>query len=191
MVDEIQSGMGRTGKWFAHQHAGIKPDVMSLAKSLGNGIPIGACLANGAAAELIQPGSHGTTFGGNPICCKVAMTVVNEIKRRDLVTRTGVLGERMLNGFRKALHNQPGVKDIRGRGMMIGIELDATCTELVAKALDAGLLINVTARNVVRLLPPYILTDDEADEIVRRVADLITDFYAEKESAAAASDASA
>ncbi len=191
MVDEIQSGMGRTGKWFAHQHAGIKPDVMSLAKSLGNGIPIGACLANGAAAELIQPGSHGTTFGGNPICCKVAMTVVNEIKRRDLVTRTGVLGERMLNGFRKALHNQPGVKDIRGRGMMIGIELDATCTELVAKALDAGLLINVTAGNVVRLLPPYILTDDEADEIVRRVADLITDFYAEKESAAAASDASA
>ena len=119
------------------------------------------------------------------------MTVVNEIKRRDLVTRTGVLGERMLNGFRKALHNQPGVKDIRGRGMMIGIELDATCTELVAKALDAGLLINVTAGNVVRLLPPYILTDDEADEIVRRVADLITDFYAEKESAAAASDASA
>ncbi len=191
MVDEIQSGMGRTGKWFAHQHAGIKPDVMSLAKSLGNGIPIGACLANGAAAELIQPGSHGTTFGGNPICCKVAMTVVNEIKRRDLVTRTGVLGERMLNGFRKALHNQPGVKDIRGRGMMIGIELDATCTELVAKALDAGLLINVTAGNVVRLLPPYILSDDEADEIVRRVADLITDFYAEKESAAATSGTSA
>ena len=191
MVDEIQSGMGRTGKWFAHQHAGIKPDVMSLAKSLGNGIPIGACLANGAAAELIQPGSHGTTFGGNPICCKVALTVVNEIKRRDLVTRTGVLGERMLNGFRKALHNQPGVKDIRGRGMMIGIELDATCTELVAKALDAGLLINVTAGNVVRLLPPYILSDDEADEIVRRVADLITDFYAEKESAAATSGASA
>ena len=190
MVDEIQSGMGRTGKWFAHQHAGIKPDVMSLAKSLGNGIPIGACLANGAAAELIQPGSHGTTFGGNPICCKVAMTVVNEIKRRDLVTRTGILGERMLNGFRKALHNQPGVKDIRGRGMMMGIELDATCTELVAKALDAGLLINVTAGNVVRLLPPYILTDDEADEIVRRVADLITDFYAEKESAAATSEAS-
>ena len=189
MVDEIQSGMGRTGKWFAHQHAGIKPDVMSLAKSLGNGIPIGACLAKGAAAELIQPGSHGTTFGGNPICCKVALTVVNEIKRRDLVTRTGVLGERMLSGFRDALHNQPGVKDIRGRGMMIGIELDSTCTELVGKALDAGLLINVTAGNVVRLLPPYILTDEEADDVVRRVADLITDFYAEKESAATTSEA--
>jgi len=181
MLDEIQSGMGRTGKWFAHQHNSITPDVMSLAKALGNGIPIGACLAKGKAAELIQPGSHGTTFGGNPICCKVALTVIDEIKNRDLVTRAGALGDRMLEGFRKSLHNQPGVKDIRGRGMMIGIELEDTCTDLVGMAIETGLLINVASGNVVRLLPPYILTDEEADDIVRRVTDLITDFYAKKE----------
>ncbi len=190
MLDEIQSGMGRTGKWFAHQHAGIKPDVMALAKSLGNGIPIGACLAHGAAAELIQPGSHGTTFGGNPICCKVASTVISEIERRDLVTRAGELGVRMLDGFNKALHNQPGVKEIRGRGMMIGIELEDSCAELVGKAIDEGLLINVAAGNVIRLLPPYILTDDEADDIVRRVSDLVTDFYAAKEAATETTESS-
>ncbi len=176
ICDEIQSGMGRTGVWFAHQHDGIQPDVMSVAKALGNGMPIGACLARGAAAELIQPGSHGTTFGGNPIACRVGLTVVQELERRNLVSRAGELGVRMLDGFRSALHNQPGIHAIRGRGLMLGIELDVPCAELVGKALDAGVLLNVTAGNVVRLLPPYILTDDEADEIVRRVSDLIIDF---------------
>ncbi len=176
LCDEIQSGMGRTGKWFAHQHENIKPDVMSLAKALGNGMPIGACLARGAAADLIQPGSHGTTFGGNPIACRVAGTVVHELEHRHLVERAGVLGTRMREGFNNALHNQPGIKDIRGRGMMIGIELDVPCAELVTKALENGILLNVTADQVVRLLPPYILTDEQSDDLVRRISDLIIEF---------------
>lgn len=175
MCDEIQSGMGRTGKWFAHQHAGIQPDVMTVAKSLGNGMPIGSCLARGNAADLIQPGSHGTTFGGNPIACRAGLTVVQEIKKHNYVARAGELGTRMLERFRSALHNRAGVKDIRGRGLMIGVELDTPCTELVAKALEAGLLINVTAGSVVRLLPPYVLTDQEADDIVDRVAALVVE----------------
>lgn len=176
ICDEIQSGMGRTGKWFAHQHEAITPDVMAIAKALGNGMPIGACLAHGAAAELIQPGLHGTTFGGNPIACAVGLTVVEELENRKLVERAGELGERMLDGFKSTLHNQPGVKEIRGRGMMIGIELDSPCAELVTNALSAGILLNVTAGNVVRLLPPYILSNEQADELVRRISDLIIDF---------------
>lgn len=189
MCDEIQSGMGRTGKWFGHQHDGIVPDVMSLAKALGNGMPIGACLARGHAAELIQPGSHGTTFGGNPIACRVGLTVVNEIECRNLVNRAAELGEKLKKGFNDALHNQPGVKDIRGRGLMIGIELDRPCAELVGNALQSGLLINVTAGSVVRLLPPYILTDEEADELIRRVSDLIIDFFQTSEAPADAQSA--
>ncbi|MFK7890856.1 MAG: acetylornithine transaminase [Granulosicoccus sp.] len=181
ICDEIQSGMGRTGKWFAHQHAGIQPDVMSLAKALGNGMPIGACLARGAAAELIQPGSHGTTFGGNPIACKVALTVIEQMESRDLVARAGQLGKRMRDGFKNRLHNQPAVRDIRGMGMMIGIELEHPCAEIVGKALEAGLLINVTADKVVRLLPPYILSDEQADDLVDRVSELIIDFIQQTE----------
>jgi len=176
ICDEIQSGMGRTGKWFAHQHDGISPDVMSVAKALGNGMPIGACLARGNAAELIQPGSHGTTFGGNPISSRVALTVIQQMEQRNLVQRAGELGERMLEGFRNTLHNQPGIHEIRGRGMMIGIELETPCTQILNNALSEGILLNVTAGNVVRLLPPYILTDAEADELVRRISDLIIDF---------------
>lgn len=187
MCDEIQCGMGRTGKWFAHQHEGITPDVMAVAKALGNGMPIGACLARGAAAELIKPGTHGTTFGGNPMACRVGLTVVEEIEKRNLVKRAGELGERIRDGLKNTLHNQPGIKDIRGRGMMMGIELDAPCTELVAKALSAGILLNVTAGNVVRLLPPYILSDEQADDLVRRVSDLIIDFLQQENTPAAAS----
>lgn len=187
MCDEIQSGMGRTGKWFAHQHENISPDVMAIAKALGNGMPIGACLARGAAAELIQPGTHGTTFGGNPIACRVALTVIEEIEKHHLVERAGQLGEHIRNGFTNTLHNQPGVHEIRGRGMMIGIELDVPCTELVGKALSAGILLNVTAGNVVRLLPPYILTDEQADDMVRRTSDLIIEFLQQAQAPAAAS----
>jgi len=179
ICDEIQSGMGRTGRWFAYQHDAARPDVVSVAKALGNGMPIGACLARGDAAALIQPGSHGTTFGGNPLACTVGLTVVGEIERRELVERADVLGERLMDGFRAALHNRPGVVDIRGKGLMVGIELDKPCADLVARALEAGLLINVTAGNVVRLLPPYILSDAEADEIVRRVSSLIGEFLDE------------
>jgi len=139
-------------------------------------MPIGACLARGPASELIQPGTHGTTFGGNPIACRVGLTVVQEIEKRGLVQRAGELGERMCNGFNNALHNQPGIVHIRGRGMMMGIQLDVPCAELVGKALSAGILLNVTAGNVVRLLPPYILSDEQADDLVRRVSDLITEF---------------
>lgn len=187
ICDEIQSGMGRTGKWFAHQHDNIKPDVMSVAKALGNGMPIGACLARGAAAELIQPGTHGTTFGGNPIACRVGLTVVEELEKQGLVQRAGALGEKMRESFKNNLHNQPGIKDIRGRGMMMGIELDIPCAELVGKALSAGILLNVTAGNVVRLLPPYILTDEQADDMVRRVSDLIIEFLQQADTPDAAS----
>ena len=187
ICDEIQSGMGRTGKWFAHQHEGITPDVMSLAKALGNGMPIGACLAHGAAAELIQPGTHGTTFGGNPIACRVGLTVIEQLDKRGLVSRAGELGDRMRDGFRNSLHNQPGITDIRGRGMMMGIELDTPCAELVGIALAEGILLNVTAGNVVRLLPPYILTDEQADELVRRISDLIIEFMQQANAPAAAS----
>ena len=179
ICDEIQSGMGRTGRWFAHQHEGIVPDVMSIAKALGNGMPIGACLARGEAAALIQPGAHGTTFGGNPLACSVGLTVVREIERRDLVTRAGELGARMLDAFRTALHNRPGVLEVRGSGMMFGIELDTPCAELVGRALERGLLINVTAGNVIRLLPPYILSEAEADAVVSGVVALVEEFLSE------------
>lgn len=187
ICDEIQSGMGRTGRWFAHQHEDIVPDVMAIAKALGNGMPIGACLARGKAAQLIQPGSHGTTFGGNPIACRVGLTVVQEMEKNNLVQRAGDLGERMRESFKSALHNQPGINDIRGKGMMMGIELDTPCAQLVGEALSVGILLNVTAGNVVRLLPPYILSDEQADEMVRRVSDLIIEFLAQAHKPAAVS----
>lgn len=176
MVDEIQSGMGRTGKWFAHQLSGVIPDVVAVAKSLGNGMPIGACLARGHAAELMQPGSHGSTFGGNPLACAAALEVIATMEREQLPARAKALGDRMLDGFNAALHNQPGVVNIRGRGMMMGIELDRDCPELMTKAMDNGVLLNVTAGRVVRLLPPYIMSDKDADLLVERVVKLITEF---------------
>ncbi|MBX2884505.1 MAG: aspartate aminotransferase family protein [Granulosicoccus sp.] len=174
MADEIQTGMGRTGKWFACQQEDVQPDVMSVAKALGNGFPIGACLARGAAAELIQPGTHGTTFGGNPMACRVGLTVIEEMRNNNLVARAGELGERLRDGFTSSIGQLPGVVEIRGQGLMIGIELDRDCAELVKMALEAGVLINVTAGRVVRLLPPYILSDDEADELVGRVSGVVT-----------------
>jgi len=179
ICDEIQSGMGRTGAWFAHQHAGIAPDVITVAKALGNGMPIGACLARGAAAALIQPGSHGTTFGGNPIACRVGTTVIEQIEQHALVARAGELGQRMKQRLSNALHNRSAVIEVRGKGLMIGIELDRPCADLVRRALEAGLLINVTAGSVVRLLPPFILSDVEADELVDRLVTLIVDFVEE------------
>jgi len=173
MFDEIQCGMGRTGNWFEHQNHGVQPDVMSVAKALGNGIPVGACLARGPAAELIQPGSHGTTFGGNPFACRAGLTVINEIESNNLLSRVTELSKRINEGLHSRLHNRPGVVEIRGKGLMIGIELEQPCAALVGKALEAGLLINVTANTVVRILPPYILTDEQADEIVDTLSSLI------------------
>ena len=177
MLDEIQTGMGRTGRWFAHQHADIQPDVMTLAKALGNGVPIGACLALGAAADVFKPGNHGSTFGGNPLSTSAALAVLQSIQEDDLVNRAEQLGTRMLDGFKTRLGDAEGVVSIRGRGLMLGIELDRPCAELMQRALDRKLLINVTADTVVRLLPPLILTDAQADEIVAEVSQLIREFF--------------
>ena len=179
MLDEVQSGMARTGRWFAYQHADVLPDVLSLAKGLANGVPIGACLARGAAANVMQPGSHGSTFGGNPLAAAAAQAVVDTIAKQSLTARAAQLGQRLLVGFRDALESHSGVVDVRGRGLMIGIELDRPCAELVKHALERGLLINVTAGNVIRLLPPLILSDAEADELLERVNDLVLGFLAE------------
>jgi acetylornithine/N-succinyldiaminopimelate aminotransferase len=176
MLDEIQTGMGRTGRWFAHQHSDIRPDVMTLAKALGNGVPIGACLARGPAAEVFNPGNHGSTFGGNPLSTSAALAVVDSIRKDNLVNRADQLGKRFLDGFTAQLGNVEGVLSIRGRGLMLGIELDHPCGELMQRALDRKLLINVTADTVVRLLPPLILTDAQADEIIAGVSQLIVEF---------------
>ncbi len=176
MLDEIQTGMGRSGRLFAHQHNDILPDVMTLAKGLGNGMPIGACLACGAAARVFAPGNHGSTFGGNPLACRVGISVLDVIEEEGLSARAAELGSRMLTAFRERLGGLSGVTDIRGMGLMIGIELDRPCGELVTQALEQGLLINVTAERVIRLLPALIMTDENCDEIVDRVVDLVTAF---------------
>ena len=178
MLDEIQTGMGRTGRLFAHQHTGIQPDVMTLAKGLANGVPIGACLARGVAATVLGPGSHGSTFGGNPLACRAASVVLETLESEGLVDRATDLGNQLKTGFRQALARQPGVRDIRGLGLMIGIELDRPCAELVGQALEAGLLINVTAERVIRLLPPLILERDQVALLVDRLAGLIVAFLA-------------
>jgi acetylornithine aminotransferase len=178
MLDEIQSGMGRTGRWFAYQHSRVVPDVATLAKALGNGVPIGACLARGRAAEMMQPGTHGSTFGGNPLACRAAIAVLETLEQEQLLEHAAALGQRFQQGFRDALSGITGVTDIRNLGLMIGIELDRPCTELVSRAIDQGLLINVTAERVVRLLPPLVTTSKQADIIIEHVSKLIRDFLA-------------
>jgi len=179
MLDEVQCGMGRTGKMFAHQHAGITPDVMSLAKALGNGVPIGACLAHGQAAELFAPGNHGTTFGGNPLASAAALAVCETIEKDNLIERAALLGTQLLEDFKAALADTAGIKEIRGKGLMVGIELDHDCPELVKLALEEKLLINVTAGKVIRLLPPLIMTDDQATELVEKLSQLIKRYLAQ------------
>lgn len=178
MLDEIQSGIGRTGEMFAFQHAGITPDVLTLAKGLGNGFPVAACLARGDAARTFQPGNHGSTFGGNPLACRVALTVLQILQQENLPARAAELGQRMQAGFVAALGDTQGIKSIRHHGLMIGIELEQPCKELSALALKQGLLINVTTDKVVRLLPPLIISDDEADRIVAGVSKVIREFLA-------------
>ncbi|MCZ6658485.1 MAG: aspartate aminotransferase family protein [Gammaproteobacteria bacterium] len=173
MLDEVQSGNGRTGKFFAYQHTNILPDVVTTAKGLGNGVPIGVCLARGPAAELFQPGHHGSTFGGNPLACAAAHAVLDTLERDNLIERAAELGDRILKGLNTALHGNNRIKEIRGKGLMIAVELADPCTELVAKGLEAGILLNVTQETIVRLLPPLTLSDAEADEIVAKVAGLI------------------
>ncbi len=175
LLDEVQTGNGRTGKFFAYQHTNIFPDVVTTAKGLANGVPIGACLARGTAATIFQPGNHGSTFGGNPLACAAALAVLDTLEDDALLDRAAVLGTRMLAGFGKSLKGNNRIVEIRGKGLMIAIELNEPCTELVNRGLDAGILINVTQDNIVRLLPPLTLADDEADEIVRLVSKLIND----------------
>jgi acetylornithine aminotransferase len=176
ICDEVQCGMGRTGSWFGYQQAGILPDVVTLAKGLGSGVPVGACLAAGKAAGLFGPGNHGSTFGGNPLACRAALTTIEVIERDGLLARARSLGERIRGGLGKVLAGASGVREIRGQGLMIGIELDRPCAEIVKHGLAAGLLINVTADTVVRLLPALTMTDAEADELVARLAALIREF---------------
>ena len=176
MVDEVQTGMGRTGEWFGFQHAAVQPDVMTLAKGLGNGLPIGACLARNKAATLFQPGMHGSTFGGNPLVTRVALTVIQTIEREGLLARAAALGEKLQRGFESALSDSDHINSIRCHGLMVGIELDRPCGPLVGKALEQGVLINVTADRVVRLLPPLILSDNEVEQIIAKVSQLILQF---------------
>ena len=176
ITDEIQTGMGRTGEWFAFQHEGIKPDVMTLAKALGNGVPIGACLASGKAAGLFQPGSHGSTFGGNPLAARAALSVIDVLESNNLVERAKELGKRILEGFKQNLSDVDGIKEIRGKGLMLGIELENDCAELVGLALEEKLLINVTAGNIIRLLPPLVMTNEEADEVVSILSNVIKNY---------------
>jgi acetylornithine/N-succinyldiaminopimelate aminotransferase len=176
MLDEVQTGIGRTGTWFGFQHAGVVPDVIALAKGLGSGMPIGACLARGEAAEVFKPGSHGSTFGGNPLACSAALATLAAIEDENLLENARVRGEAIRSGLRQALAGVHGVVDIRGEGMMMGIELDRPCAELVAVARDAGVLINVTADTVVRLVPPLIYGEAEVNVLVAVVSGVIKNY---------------
>jgi acetylornithine aminotransferase len=174
MVDEVQTGMGRTGAWFGHQNMAVKPDVITLAKALGNGFPIGACLARGNAAKLISPGKHASTFGGNPLACRVGCSVVDIMERDKVPDNALIQGKRLLQGLKAELGHHPEVIAIRGEGLMIGIELSYPCESLVQRALtEHKILINVTRKNIIRLLPPLICNENETDEIVARVSDLV------------------
>ena len=178
ICDEVQCGMARTGKWFGYQQAGIQPDVATLAKGLGSGVPIGACMVSGKATGLFGPGNHGSTFGGNPLACTAALTTIETIEQDGLMANAERIGALIRQLMAEALAGEKGVVEIRGHGLMIGIELDRPCGVLVGKALAAGLLINVTADSVIRLLPSLIFSENEAKELVDRTAPLIKDFLA-------------
>lgn len=176
MLDEVQTGIGRTGTWFGFQHSGVMPDVIALAKGLGSGMPIGACLARGAAADVFTPGSHGSTFGGNPLACAAALATLDAIEEDHLLDNARVRGEAIRSGLRAAFAGVHGVVDVRGEGLMIGIELDRPCGELVAVARDAGVLINVTADTVIRLVPPLIYGQAEVAELVGAVSAIVKNY---------------
>lgn len=173
MLDEIQTGVCRTGKWFAYQHSNSVPDVMTVAKALGNGVPVGACLARGKAAEILHPGNHGTTFGGNPLACGAALAVMQEMEERNICTNAEAMGKRLVDGLKTALADCDLVTDVRGQGLMVGVELSESCGEFVKQALDMGVLINVTAGSVIRLLPPLIIEAAEVDRIVETITTLV------------------
>jgi acetylornithine aminotransferase len=185
MVDEVQCGLGRTGRWFVYQHAGIEPDVVLLAKGLASGVPIGACLARGSAATVFKPGTHGSTFGGNPLACAAALTTLLAIEDEHLMGNAARVGGVLLAALREELAGRPGVVEVRGQGLMIGVELDRPCGELVGQALEAGLLINVTMDNVVRLLPPLVMSEAEARQVLAVLVPLVRTFLARPAAVAA------
>ncbi|MFM7971882.1 MAG: aminotransferase class III-fold pyridoxal phosphate-dependent enzyme, partial [Betaproteobacteria bacterium] len=186
MLDEVQCGIGRTGKWFAHQWAGIVPDVMPLAKGLGSGVPIGAVVCGPKAAHVLQPGNHGTTFGGNPLAMRAGVETLRIMQEDGLLAHAESVGAQLKADLQRELGTHPGVKDIRGQGLMLGVELDRPCGALLGIACEAGLLISVTADSVVRLVPPLIMTHDEAREVVARLAPLVLQFLKDSDVKAAA-----
>ena len=173
ILDEIQTGNGRTGTYFCYQQLGVMPDVVTTAKGLGNGVPIGACLARGKASGILQPGNHGSTYGGNPLACAAGVAVVNTIVSENLSARAAQMGDYLRNALNEALQNEPQFDCLRGRGLMIGVVLKKECPGIMAAALEQGLLLNVTAGNVIRLLPPLTITESEADQVVSTLATLI------------------
>jgi len=179
IFDEVQCGMGRTGKWFAHQWSGVVPDVMPLAKGLGSGVPIGAVVAGPKAAHIFQPGNHGTTFGGNPLAMRAGVETIRIMEEDKLLDHVAQVSAHLHAALHRELDGVKGVKEIRGQGLMIGIDLDRSCGALMQRALEAGLLLSVTADSVVRLVPPLIITEAEADEVVGILAPLIQTFLAE------------
>ena len=185
MVDEVQCGTGRTGRWFAHQWAGIVPDVMPLAKGLASGVPIGAVVARGAAAEVFQPGNHGTTFGGNPLAMRAGLVTIATMQEDDLLDNASRLGQFIMAAIERGLAGMPGFVEVRGQGLMIGVELDRPCGVLTKRALDAGLVLNVTADRVVRLLPPLIFGAEHAEQLVGTLVPLIRRFLEEDRTKAA------
>jgi acetylornithine/N-succinyldiaminopimelate aminotransferase len=186
MIDEVQSGMGRTGKWLAHQWTGVVPDVITLAKGLASGVPVGACLARGVAANVFKPGNHGTTFGGGPLVSVAGLTTLEVIEKDALMDNAVRMGTVIKGGLAGELAGVPGVKDIRGEGLMIGIELDRPCNDVVRRALAVGLVVNVTADKVIRLLPPLVIREAEAKQVVALLAPVVKAFLAEAPAAAAA-----
>jgi acetylornithine/N-succinyldiaminopimelate aminotransferase len=179
MLDEVQCGIGRTGKWFAHQWAGIQPDVMPLAKGLGSGVPIGAIVCGPRAVDVLQPGNHGTTFGGNPLAMRAGVETLRIMQEDGLLEHAAAMGRRLMAGLCEHLGALPGVTDIRGAGLMVGVELARPCGALAARAAEAGLLISVTADRVIRLVPPLVISAEEIDEVVARLTPLVRDFLAE------------
>ena len=173
ITDEIQTGMGRTGKWFAFQHSDIKPDVLTLAKSLANGVPIGACLAREEIAALMKPGTHGSTFGGNPLSCAAGLAVVSTIRQEHIVAKAERMGDYLRDKLTRALASVDGIREIRGKGLMIGIELSGDCSDLMKRGIDAGILFSVQNGNTIRLLPPLIIDRAVADELIDKVTGVI------------------
>ena len=178
MIDEVQCGVGRTGKWFAHQWAGIHADVMPLAKGLGSGVPIGAVVAGPKAAHIFAPGNHGTTFGGNPLAMRAGLETIRIMEKDNLLDNAAAMGERLMQGLRTQLAGVAGVLEVRGQGLMVGLELDRPCGEIMATAAEAGLLLSVTADRVIRLVPPLIITAAEIDEVLAKLVPIVKEFLA-------------